>query len=88
MKKREKFITDNGEIDSAVARGRSFEIDAAPVESSIRFAYIVNHEASGRGIIILHQDRGEESSFAQDVVVGPVARPVGVLVSCVVPVEP
>ena len=83
---RRKLITDNGEVDSAVARGRPFEIDAASVESGVRFPHIVDHEASGGGIIVLHQDRGEEGSFAQDVLVGPVPRPAGVLVSCVVPV--
>ena len=85
--KKKIIFTNNGEIDSAIPRRWTFEIDAASVKTGIRFAYIVDHQATGRGIIIRHQNRAEESSFAQDVLVGPMSRPVGVFISGVIPVS-
>lgn len=73
-------LTNDGEIDATVASRRSFEIDSASVESGVRFAYVVNHQSSR----VFHC--AKISSFAEDVLVGPMSWPIGVLVSSVVPV--
>ena len=73
-------LTDNGEIDATVTSRRTFEIHPAPVESGVRFADVVDHQA--RSVL---KARAEEGPFAQHRLVGPVLRPAGVLVTSVVP---
>lgn len=77
----EYLLTDYCEIDAAVARGRALEIDAAPVQSGVRFSHVVDHETGGL------LERVEVGALAEHLVVGPRFRPVGVLVASVVPVR-
>ena len=73
------ILTDDGEVDAAVASRRSAKVHAASVESGVGFANVVNGQA-GRLL-----DRGEESSFAQHLLVGPVSRSSGKFIPGVVP---
>lgn len=76
-------LTDYGEIDAAVAGRRSFKIDAASVETNIRFVHVVDHQTSGRRSVTLQF--AEKSSFAQHIIIGPMSRPTGVFIPSVVP---
>lgn len=93
-------LTDYGEIDAAVAGRRSLEIDAALVESGVGFVDVVDRQASAsyassasgqrRSVItrlLMRQQFAEEGPFAQNVIVRPVAGPLGVLISGVVPAK-
>ena len=76
-----KSLTDDGEIDATVAGRRSLEIHATSVQTGVRFAYVIDHQAAG----VL--DRAEKGSLAQHILIGPVSRPIGVFVTGVVPVK-
>ena len=95
---RESSLTDDGEIDAAVAGGRSFEIDSASVESGVRFVNVVDRQTGTRWrfirntlllllLLLLLNNFGEKRSFTQDVLVWPVSRSVRVFITSVVPVN-
>lgn len=77
---RDAILTDYGEIHAAIASWRAPEVHSASVEPRVRFPNVVNGQP-GRLL-----ERGEESSLAQHVLVGPVTRPSSKLVPSIVPV--
>ena len=72
-------LTDDGQVDAAVARRRLFEIYAAPVESGVRFADVVDAQ-SGR-----FQQGVEVGRTAEHRLVRPMARRLGQSSASVVP---
>ena len=80
-RKKKKKLTDYGEIDAAVAGRWTTEIHSATVQSGIAFTHVINAQ-SGRLL-----DRIEKGSFTENLVVGPMAWSLGVLVPSVVSVN-
>lgn len=72
-------LTDDGQIDPAVASRWPFEINTTSIKTGIGFTNIVNNQSS------CALDCAEISSFAQHVFIGPMSWPVGVLVPSIVP---
>lgn len=80
MKRVLNQLTDDAKVDPTVAGGRTPEINTAAVETGVRLPNVINRQ-TGRLL-----DRREEGSFAQHLVVRPMAGPCGKFVTGVIPV--